>query len=99
GQLALIAPALAFEDIIVEKDPRYLRKIEKTLGRKITPVTLMGASGWNSPKLPEKAGRYVENALFTDAFFAGQDSKEVQSFVTEFRKAFQRTPGLPEALF
>lgn len=97
--LALITPALAFEDIIVEQDPRYLRKIEKTLGRKVTPVTLLGASGWNSSKLPEKAGRYVENALFTDGFFAGDDNKETAAFVNEFRKHFQRTPALPEAMF
>lgn len=97
--LSLIAPALAFEDIIVEQDPRYLRRIEKTLGRKVSPVTLLGASGWNSPKLPEKAGRYVENALFTDGFFSGQDAKPTQAFVNEFQKKFQRTPSLPEALF
>jgi branched-chain amino acid transport system substrate-binding protein len=97
--LALIAPALAVEDIIVEQDQRYLKKIEKTLDRKVTPVTLLGASGWNSPKLPEKAGRYVENALFTDGFFPGAEDKATSTFVSEFRKHFQRQPALPEALF
>lgn len=97
--LALVAPALAFEDIIVEQDPRYIRRIEKTLGRKVEPVTLLGASGWNSPQVPEKAGRYVENALFTDGFFAGDDRRETSQFVAEFRKNFNRTPALPEALF
>jgi len=97
--LALIAPALAFEDIIVETDKRRLKKIEKTLGRKVKPVRLMGASGWNSPALPEKAERYVENALFTDGFYSGGDDKATAAFVTEFRKQFQRTPGLPEGLF
>ena len=97
--IALVAPALAFEDIIVEQDPRYLRRIEKTLGRKVEPVTLMGVSGWNSPQVPEKAGRYVENALFTDGFFPGDDRRETAQFVAEFRKNFNRTPALPEALF
>jgi len=97
--LALVAPALASEDIIVEQDARYIRRIEKTLGRKVEPVTLLGANGWNSPSVPEKAGRYVENALFTDGFFAAGETKETAEFVTEFRKAYNRTPGLPEALF
>ncbi len=97
--LALVAPALAAEDIIVEREPRYLRRIEKTLGRKITPITLLGASGWNSPALPEKAGRYVENALFPDAFFPGEDTRDVQGFVDTFKAQFGKSPALPEALF
>ena len=97
--LALIAPALAFEDIIVEKNPRRLEKIEKTLGRDVKPVTLLGASGWNSPSLPEKAERYVENAIFTDGFYAQGDDKPTAAFVTAFHKEFNRTPRLPEALF
>lgn len=97
--LALIAPALAAEDIIVEKDPRQLKKIEKTLGRKVQPVTLLGASGWNSAQLPEKAGRYVENALFTDGFFVLDDKKETAQFVAEMKKHFSRSPSLPDALF
>lgn len=97
--LSLIAPALAFEDIIVELDPRRIRTIEKTLDRKVKPVRLLGASGWNSPTLPEKAERYVENAIFTDGFFAGAEDKQTVEFVTAFRKQFSRTPILPEALF
>ncbi len=97
--LTLIAPALAFEDIIVEKNPARLRKIEKTLGRKVSPVTLLGASGWNSPSLPEKAERYVENAIFTDGFFTDAEDKTTVDFVAAFRREFKRTPILPDALF
>jgi ABC-type branched-subunit amino acid transport system substrate-binding protein len=97
--LALITPALAAEDIVVERDERYIRRIERTLGRTVKPVTLLGASGWNSNELPEKAGRYVENAIFIDGFFADSESKEVRSFVDAFRREFKRTPGLPEAQF
>ncbi|MFO0728673.1 MAG: penicillin-binding protein activator [Myxococcota bacterium] len=97
--LLLIAPALAAEDIIVEKDPRKLKTIEKTLGRKVQPVTLLGANGWNSAQLPEKAGRYVENALFTDGFFVGDDKKENAQFVAEMKKQYSRAPSLPDALF
>lgn len=97
--LALVTPALAAEDVVVEQDERYIRRIERTLGRKVRPVTLLGASGWNNPELPEKAGRYVENALFTDGFFAEADNAEVRAFVDGFRREWKRTPGLPEAQF
>lgn len=100
GSVSMISAALAFEDIIVEQDPKRLRVIEKTLGRKVDPVTLLGASGWNSEKLIERAERNVENALFTDGFFADSVDPAVRSFVKRYRDAHGRTPRLyPEALF
>lgn len=97
--VSMISAALAFEDIIVEQDTRRLRIIEKTLGRKVKPVVLLGASGWHSEKLLEHADRNVENAVFTDAFFAGADDKRVAGFVRRYRKKHGREPRLyPEAL-
>lgn len=98
--IPMVSAALAFEDIIVETNPRRLRIIEKTLGRKVKPVTLMGGSGWNSDQVPERSGRNVENAIFPDGFFANADDKQVAEFVNAYKKAHQRTPRLyPEALF
>lgn len=98
--IAMISAALAFEDIIVETDARRLRTIEKTLGRQVTPVTLMGASGWNSPQVVERSGRNVENAIFTDGFFADADDKISAEFVELHKKRYNRAPRLyPEALF
>lgn len=98
--IPMVTAALAFEDIIVETNPRRLRIIEKTLGRKVKPVTLLGGSGWNSESVPERSGRNVENAVFTDGFFAEADDKLVAEFVTTYQKAHRRTPRLyPEALF
>jgi hypothetical protein len=96
--IALISAALAFEDIIVETDPRTLKKIEKTLDRKVTPVTLLGGSGWNSTDLVDKAKRNVENAVFTDAFFAGSEDKATAQFVNAYQKKYNRTPRTEEAL-
>ena len=97
--LALVAPALASEDIIVEQSSRKLEKIEKTLGRKVRPITLLGTSGWNNPVLPKKAERYVENAHFPDGFFPQSNNKSTVKLVSSFRKNFQRTPMLQDALF
>jgi ABC-type branched-subunit amino acid transport system substrate-binding protein len=96
--IALISAALAFEDIIVETDPKTLKKIEKTLDRKVKPVTLLGGSGWNSTDLVDKAKRNVENAVFTDAFFAGSEDKATAQFVNAYQKKYNRSPRTEEAL-
>lgn len=97
--LSMISAALAAEDIIVEQDPRRLRVIERTIGRKVTPVTLLGANGWNSAKVLDRSGRNVENAIFTDWFFENADERVTAEFVLEYRKRYQRTPRpYPEAL-
>ena len=89
---------LAAEDIIVERDPQVLQKIEKTLGRKVEPITLLGTSAWNSPELPKKAGRTVENAIFADISFDGAGDEVHAKFVAGSRKHFERRPEHHEAL-
>lgn len=96
--IALIAPAVAAEDIIVARDPRVLEKIEKTLGRKVHPVTLLGTSAWSSPELAKKAGRTVENAIFADVPFGAPTNDATRRFTASFRKHFKRSPRRHEAL-
>ena len=97
--VSMISAALAVEDIIVEQDPRRLKNIEKTLGREVKPVTVLGASGWYSGTLLERAERNVENAVFTEAFFAEADDKRTNDFLREYRNKHGREPHLyPEAL-
>jgi ABC-type branched-subunit amino acid transport system substrate-binding protein len=97
SRIALIAPAIAAEDIIVERDPRQLEKIEKTLGRKVRPITLLGTSAWNSPDLPKKAGRTVENAIFADVYLPTATDDATKKFVAGFQKHVGRTPQHHEA--
>lgn len=99
GSVRMIAAALAAEDIIVEKDERRLRVIQKTLGRTPKVVTLLGASGWNSEKITDSTGRTVENAVFTDGFFSRADEERTARFVQRYRERHGRAPRLyPEAL-
>jgi ABC-type branched-subunit amino acid transport system substrate-binding protein len=98
-KIALIAPAVVAEDIIVERDPTRLKQIEKTLGREVEPITLLGTSAWNSPELAKKAGRAVESAIFADAYFDAATEDEITSaFVAGFRKHFGRRPQHQDAL-
>ncbi len=97
-RIALIAPAVVAEDIIVQHDPKALQQIEKTLGRKVQPITLLGTSAWNSPELPKKAGRAVESAIFADVTFDGAKDEATRRFVARFQSRFKRAPERPEAL-
>ena len=80
GTIRLIAAALAAEDIIVETDEDRLRVIERTLGRKVDPVTLLGANGWNQRKITQSTGRTVENALFSAGFFDMAEDQDTACF-------------------
>jgi branched-chain amino acid transport system substrate-binding protein len=97
-RIALIASAVTAEDMIVERDPKLLEKIEKTLGREVKPITLLGTSAWNSPELPKKAGRAVENAIFADVSFDAASDDATKKFVAAYRKHFKRRPEKHEAL-
>jgi len=96
--IGLIAPALAFEDIVMTHDPKMLEKIKKATGRdNIRPVTLLGASTWNSPQTVESCERYCEESVFVDAFNADSPDAKVRDFVTAFRNAASVEPHLTDA--
>lgn len=63
----------------------------------IKDVKLLGANGWNSPKLIELAGKYVEGAIFTDGFFADSRKEAALRFVNNFKNLYNIEPGIIEA--
>ena len=97
--VALIAPALAVEDVVTQTcDPQELERIRKATGREdLQPVQLLGANGWDDPSLVEKAGRYVECAIFVDGFFAPSERPATKAFVTAFSSRFGHPPSILEA--
>ncbi len=99
-KLSMISAALAAEDVIVEQNPNRLEIIEKTIGRKVKPVTLLGANGWNSQTVINRSGRNVENAVFTDGFFTASEDPVTAEFVAAYEQRYDRKPRLyPEAIF
>lgn len=95
--VTLLAPALAVEDVVTTCDPRELERIRKASGREVRQVQLLGGNGWDDPAVFEKAGRYVECAVFVDGFFAGSERPETKAFVKTFQERFGRTPTILEA--
>jgi ABC-type branched-subunit amino acid transport system substrate-binding protein len=97
-EVGYIAPALAFEDIIVSTDTEELKRIAKTTGRDdIKPIRLLGGNGWNSPRTVERGGKFVEGAVFVDGFFLNDPEPRVQRFVKLFRDTLRSDPSLPDA--
>ena len=97
--VALVAPALAVEDVITQTcDPKEVERIRKVTGRAdLAPVQLLGANGWDDPSLLEKAGKYVECAIFVDGFFAASERPETKAFVAAFQAKYGHAPSILEA--
>ncbi len=95
----LIAPGLAFEDVILKTESRHkIDQVKKSLGQEeLDMVYLLGGNGWNSPRLIEWARRYVQGAIFCDAFFPRSNRPATKRFMSEYEKNFEQTPSAIEA--
>jgi branched-chain amino acid transport system substrate-binding protein len=63
----------------------------------IDDVVLLGANGWNSPKLVKNAGKYIKEGFYVDGFFADSNRLGVQKFVEAFKATFGKEPALHSA--
>ena len=96
--IGLIAPALAFEDIVLTHDSEKIETIEKSTGRTgLRPVTLLGGSTWNTTQTLESCERYCERAVFVDGYFPDNPDPKVRSFAAAFREVTGVDPLLSEA--
>jgi ABC-type branched-subunit amino acid transport system substrate-binding protein len=95
--VTLLAPALAVEDVVTACDPQEIERIQKVSPWTVKPVLLLGGNGWDDPAVVEKAGKYVECAIFVDGFFAGSERIETKRFVLAFQQAHARVPSILEA--
>jgi branched-chain amino acid transport system substrate-binding protein len=63
----------------------------------IEAATLLGSSGWNSTKLIEMTGNYIEKGYFVDGFYAKSKRPEVVRFVRDYNKIFNEAPTILSA--
>ncbi|MFQ5736159.1 MAG: penicillin-binding protein activator [Thermodesulfobacteriota bacterium] len=63
----------------------------------IKDVKLLGANGWNSPRLVALGGRNVEDAVFVDGFFPDSDRPGTGEFIRKYHDTFGKDPGVLEA--
>jgi len=95
--VTLLAPALAAEDVVIACDPAEVARIQKVSAWVVRPVLLLGGNGWDDPAIVEKAGRYVECAVFVDGFFPGSERPDTRRFVEAFQRLHARAPSILEA--
>lgn len=63
----------------------------------IKDATLLGINGWNSPELVERAGSFLKEAVFVDAYFPDSQRPEVQRFLQLYRQSYGEEPSILEA--
>ena len=61
-------------------------------------LTLVGADGWESPKLLEVGGQALEGAYFSSPFFAGDPRPQARGFVERFTERHEQPPDALAAL-
>ena len=98
----LIAPAIAFEDVITAGcDTQGLEVARRTTkNEQLRTVQLLGTSLWDSADLvDERSGiaRYVQCSIFVDVFFPQSDRPATKRFVDDYVNAYHRQPGFLEA--
>ncbi len=60
--------------------------------RNITKTRLMGPSMWNSPRLLQRAGQYLNGAFFVDSFSPTRSSSVTRNFSEQFQIRFGKVP-------
>ncbi len=94
-----VAPVVNFDAIFIPDEVRKVSQIVPTFAyRDVDSVRFLGVSTWNTPELIARAGPLVENALFTDIFFAQSTSPTTAHFVNRFRETVGGAPNSIHAL-
>ena len=95
-KVALVAPALAVEDLVTNAcDKKDIERIQKTTGKqKLKTVVLLGPSTWSStkgssgdPQLMERGGKYVQCSVYVDGFYESSARPATKAFVDAFHEA------------
>ncbi len=63
----------------------------------IDEVVLLGAAGWNSPKLIQNAGKYLTKSYFVDGYFPESKQSRVTEFREKFKAVFNEDPSMISA--
>jgi branched-chain amino acid transport system substrate-binding protein len=64
----------------------------------IDNVLLLGTNLWHSERLTQTAGKYVQEAIIADVFYAESSETQVNKFISTFDASYGEPPGFIEAL-
>ena len=91
-------PILDFEAIFIPDSYEKVGLIAPQLVyHDVTGVKLLGTNLWNSSKLIEMAGPYLQGAVFVDGFFPESRLPLTRQFVRHYEESYGEKPGYTEA--
>jgi branched-chain amino acid transport system substrate-binding protein len=94
-----LKPVIDFDAVFIPDSHERVGLIAPQLAyHDVTGVTLLGTNLWNSLKLIDIAGRYVNGAIFPCGFFPGSGYAGVDSFVDQYKTHFGKEPQLLAAI-
>jgi branched-chain amino acid transport system substrate-binding protein len=107
---ATIAPLADFDAIFIPDNHRRVPLVASALAyeefpvgafrphRDDRPIVLLGLNAWDQESFPRDGGKYVQNCLFVDAFYAHDTDPAVSAFVDDYEATFDRAPLAVDAV-
>ncbi|KPA17334.1 branched chain amino acid ABC transporter substrate-binding protein [Candidatus Magnetomorum sp. HK-1] len=94
-----VKPIVDFDALFIPDKPDKIGMIAPQLQfHDINKVQLLGTNLWHSKRLLDISKWYVQNAVFPDLFYSESQQPHVQQFVSAYETAFEKKPGLWEAI-
>ncbi len=88
-------PIIDFEAVFIPDNFQNVAMIAPQLVyHDVMDIQLLGTSLWQSDKLIELAGDYIQDAVFTSGFFENRDRPDILHFVESYTSNFGTAPGV-----
>ena len=86
-----------FDAVFIPDDPATVGQIAPSFAvLDVENIPFLGINTWNTPETVQRAGKYMQKALFVDGFFAGSSSPQSLRFVQDYQRSFHSVPGTIE---
>ena len=86
-----------FDAVFIPDDPATVGQIAPAFAvQDIDNIPMLGINTWNTSEIVQRAGRYLQKALFVDGFLASSQSPKTMQFVQDYMKYFHSIPGTIE---
>lgn len=88
-------PLIDFDAVFIPDTYQRVAMIAPQLAfHDVLGVRLIGTRLWDSPKLLEMAGNYLQGAVFSSGFLTDSENPMVMGFITDYQNNFGTTPGI-----
>ncbi len=94
-----VPPIIDFDVLFIPDSFKVIGQIAPLLAYfDIEGITLMGPSTWNSTQVLQRAGQFLENAVFVDFFSKSSPNDVVREFMRSYDNEYGKAPGALSAL-